>query len=75
MLRSGAYETRICCKSSSNFVSGQYWSLDFASLGLAKKRMKRYSPKMGPIEPAGGHDIFSMRRGIIGFPKLAARLT
>ena len=54
--------------SSWNFGSGQYLSSSAFSPARVKKRMKRYSLKMGPMVPGGGHGIFSISRGMIGFP-------
>ena len=37
--------------------------------------MKRYSLKMGPIDPLGGQSVFSISRGMIGLLRFTDKLT
>ena len=37
--------------------------------------MKMYSLKMGPMVPGGGQSIFSMSKGMMGFPSVTDKLT
>ena len=65
----------ICIRSSVNLAVGQIRSSLVSSPGLWKNRMKRYSLKIGPMEPDGGQAIFSISRGIIGLPRFTVKFT
>ena len=64
-----------CIRSSVNLAAGQIRSSLVSSPGLWKNRMKRYSLKIGPMEPDGGQAIFSISRGIIGLPRFTDKFT
>lgn len=65
-----------CISNSWNLSFGQYLSsLVISSLSLWKKRIKRYSAKTGPMDPGGGHCIFSIKSGTTGLARVVDKLT